>query len=48
MERILTELKEHTLAWAFLHPVNSEDVPDYALVIKNPMGTYQFFIQSTT
>ncbi|THH04557.1 hypothetical protein EW145_g5435 [Phellinidium pouzarii] len=37
MRRILVELQNHPLAWAFLHPVKHEEVPDYYSVIKNPM-----------
>lgn len=40
MRRILVELQNDGLAWAFLHPVKPEDVPDYYNVIKNPMGTF--------
>ena len=39
MERLLTDLQGHPLAWAFLQPVNGDDVPDYYEVIKKPMGT---------
>lgn len=38
MERLLKDLQEYPQAWPFLSPVNSEDVPDYHDVIKNPMG----------
>lgn len=38
MRRILAELQADPLAWAFLQPVNGEEVPDYYSVIKNPMG----------
>ncbi|KAI5123056.1 hypothetical protein M0805_000491 [Coniferiporia weirii] len=37
MRRILVELQNHPLAWAFLNPVKAEEVPDYYSVIKNPM-----------
>ncbi|KAL5523700.1 hypothetical protein ACEPAG_7873 [Sanghuangporus baumii] len=37
MRRILVELQNHPLAWAFLHPVKAEEVPDYYNVIKHPM-----------
>jgi len=37
MRRILTELQGHPQAWAFLVPVNAEEVADYYSVIKNPM-----------
>jgi histone acetyltransferase len=38
MRRILGELQTHPLAWAFLQPVNGDEVADYYKVIKNPMG----------
>lgn len=38
MRRILVELQNHPVAWAFLHPVKAEEVPDYYSVISNPMG----------
>lgn len=38
MERLLDDLKQHSVAWAFRQPVNAEDVPDYYEVIKEPMG----------
>jgi hypothetical protein len=38
MQRLLTELQQHPLAWAFLQPVNKDDVLDYDEVIKKPMG----------
>ncbi|KAJ7287814.1 hypothetical protein C8J57DRAFT_1049744 [Mycena rebaudengoi] len=37
MQKTIKELKEHALAWAFLAPVNGEEVPDYYDVIKEPM-----------
>ena len=43
MRRILVELQNHPLAWAFLHPVKAEEVPDYYNVIKNPMGAPRSF-----
>lgn len=39
MERLLSDLQQHPLSWAFLQPVNAEEVPDYYEVIKEPMGT---------
>ena len=39
MERLLSDLRQHPLSWAFLQPVNAEEVPDYYEVIKEPMGT---------
>lgn len=39
MRRILAELQAHPLAWAFLQPVNGDEVADYYSVIKQPMGT---------
>lgn len=38
MERLLRDLQDHPQAWAFLLPVNGEDVLDYYDFIKNPMG----------
>jgi hypothetical protein len=38
MERLLSDLRQHPLAWAFLQPVNGEEVTDYYDVIKKPMG----------
>ncbi len=38
MERLLSDLQTHPLAWAFLQPVNGEEVQDYYEVIKQPMG----------
>ncbi|CAL1707312.1 unnamed protein product [Somion occarium] len=37
METILSELQSHPLAWAFLQPVDPEEVLDYYDYIKNPM-----------
>ncbi|KAF9654000.1 Bromodomain-containing protein [Thelephora ganbajun] len=37
MERLLSDLQQHPLSWAFLQPVNAEEVPDYYEVIKDPM-----------
>lgn len=38
MHRLLGDLKAHPSAWAFLNPVNGEEVIDYYEVIKRPMG----------
>jgi hypothetical protein len=38
MERLLSDLQQHPLAWAFLQPVNADEVPDYYDNIKRPMG----------
>lgn len=38
MRRILSDLQNHSLSWAFLQPVNKDEVPDYYNVIKSPMG----------
>lgn len=38
MEKLLSELQAHTLSFAFLKPVNADEVPDYYDVIKEPMG----------
>jgi histone acetyltransferase len=43
MERLLRDLKEHSLAWAFQQPVSREEVPDYYDHIKDPMGMSLFF-----
>ena len=40
MERLLSDLQQHPLSWAFLQPVNAEEVPDYYEVIKDPMGAH--------
>ena len=40
MERLLSDLQQHALSWAFLQPVNAEEVPDYYEVIKEPMGVH--------
>ncbi|KAH7919738.1 Bromodomain-containing protein [Leucogyrophana mollusca] len=37
MQRLLTDLQGHPLAWAFLYPVNGEEVVDYYEVIRKPM-----------
>ncbi|KAF7321801.1 Histone GCN5 superfamily [Mycena kentingensis (nom. inval.)] len=37
MQKTMRELKEHSAAWAFLQPVNGEEVIDYYDVIKEPM-----------
>lgn len=42
MHRLLGDLKSHASAWAFLHPVNGEEVVDYYDVIKRPMGWCNF------
>lgn len=39
MEKLLSDLSGHTLAWPFQQPVNADEVPDYYEVIKQPMGT---------
>lgn len=38
MEKLLSDLSTHTLAWPFQQPVNADEVPDYFEVIKQPMG----------
>ena len=40
MERLLADLQQHPLSWAFLQPVSSDDVPDYYDIIKEPMGAH--------
>ncbi|KAJ7178350.1 hypothetical protein C8R43DRAFT_973061 [Mycena crocata] len=37
MQQTMKDLKDHSAAWAFQHPVNGEEVPDYYDVIKEPM-----------
>ncbi|KAF9232734.1 Bromodomain-containing protein [Melanogaster broomeanus] len=37
LHRLLGDLKAHPNAWAFLNPVNGEEVVDYYEVIKRPM-----------
>jgi hypothetical protein len=39
MQRLLSDLQQHPQAWAFLQPVNGEEVEDYYDVIKRPMGS---------
>ena len=38
MTKLLSELQLHPLAWAFLQPVPTDEVPDYLEVVKKPMG----------
>ena len=38
MERLFSDLEQHPLSWAFLRPVDPEEVPDYYEIIKDPMG----------
>lgn len=44
MRRILVELQNHPLAWAFLQPVKADEVPDYYNVIKHPMGAFSLLL----
>jgi len=37
MQQLLVSLQSHSQAWAFLVPVNGEEVTDYYDVIKKPM-----------
>ena len=37
LKRIVEELKTHPNAWPFLEPVDGDVVPDYYLVIRNPI-----------
>lgn len=45
MEKLLTELQGHTLAFAFQKPVDKKEVLDYYDVIKEPMGTAYKFLR---
>lgn len=38
MQQLLVALQSHPQAWAFLQPVNGEEVTDYYEFIKKPMG----------
>lgn len=38
IQKLLSELQLHPLAWAFLQPVPTDEVTDYLEVIKQPMG----------
>lgn len=38
MQQLLSSLQSHPQSWAFLQPVNGEEVTDYYDVIKKPMG----------
>ena len=38
MEKLLSDLQGHALAWPFLQPVNADDVADYYEYITHPMG----------
>ena len=35
-------MQNHSLAWPFLQPVPKEEVPDYYVVIKSPMGKFMY------
>ncbi|CCM01133.1 uncharacterized protein FIBRA_03181 [Fibroporia radiculosa] len=37
MEKLLSDLRNHTQAWPFQQPVTAEEVADYHEIIKNPM-----------
>ena len=41
MQRLLSDLQGHPQAWAFLQPVNGDEVEDYYDVIKRPMGLFR-------
>lgn len=43
-QNILKLLNNHTASWPFKKPVNPEEVPDYADLIKNPMGCISIII----
>jgi len=38
MQQLLSSLQSHPQSWAFLQPVNGEEVTDYYDFIKKPMG----------
>jgi histone acetyltransferase len=44
MQQLLTSLQSHPQAWAFLQPVNGEEVTDYYDVIKKPMGMAVLYV----
>ncbi|OBZ67017.1 Histone acetyltransferase GCN5 [Grifola frondosa] len=48
MKKLLSDLQGHASAWAFLTPVNGEEVTDYYEVIKNPMdfGTMEHKLET--
>ena len=37
MHHLLSDMQNHASSWAFLNPVNKDEVPDYYDVIKEPM-----------
>lgn len=37
MHHLLSDLQNHASSWAFLNPVNKDEVTDYYEVIKEPM-----------
>lgn len=37
IQHLLSELQNHPSSWPFMSPVSKEDVPDYYLLIKEPM-----------
>lgn len=37
LHRFLSEIQDHKQAWPFLHPVNPREVPDYDVLITEPM-----------
>ena len=40
MERLLSDLQQHRRSWAFLRPVDAEEVTDYYETVPEPMGKY--------
>ncbi|KAI0743462.1 histone acetyltransferase GCN5 [Daedaleopsis nitida] len=48
MEKLLSDLKNHSAAWAFQTPVDAKEVPDYYDVITHPMdfGTMEHKLET--
>jgi histone acetyltransferase len=39
MKHVLTDMQNSPSSWPFAKPVNKDEVADYYIVIKEPMGT---------